>query len=209
MTAKAPQCNGLCLRASDVLEPEDMHNFNGNPVARAHRTCPLHGDPETLMQELLVEVERLRDAEAGVGMAIAKYSAAKERAEKAERDRDEAQRHRDQAENRAGLYREQVRSEHDRAEQAKRERDDALAEVARLTGIMQHLPDVHATLKVFGESEPVCADWCYACRLARAEQAIKERDELRALVHQRSADHEAMGRYRAYMARIQTPWRRP
>lgn len=45
------RCNGMCLRASDVLE--DLSNVVGNPVARAHRMCPVHGDPEEVVQEAL------------------------------------------------------------------------------------------------------------------------------------------------------------
>lgn len=59
-----PQCNGTCLRASDVIEEP----VGGNPVARAHRSCPLHGDPEQVAWELsaaLTEAEaaneRLRE----------------------------------------------------------------------------------------------------------------------------------------------------
>lgn len=65
LQAEVPQCNGLCLRASDVLD--DLSRVVGNPVARAHRSCPLHGDLENVAQELdaalrsvEAEVERLR-----------------------------------------------------------------------------------------------------------------------------------------------------
>ncbi len=50
LRADLAQCNGLCLRASDVLD--DMSRVNGNPVARAHRSCPLHGDLEAAAWEL-------------------------------------------------------------------------------------------------------------------------------------------------------------
>jgi len=50
LRSQLPQCNGLCLRASDVLD--DMSRVVGNPVARAHRSCPLHGDLEAAAREL-------------------------------------------------------------------------------------------------------------------------------------------------------------
>lgn len=45
-----PQCNGKCLRATDVLD--DLSRVVGNPVARVHRSCPKHGDPEAVAWEL-------------------------------------------------------------------------------------------------------------------------------------------------------------
>lgn len=50
LRSQLPQCNGLCLRASDVLD--DLSRVVGNPVARAHRSCPLHGDLEAAAREL-------------------------------------------------------------------------------------------------------------------------------------------------------------
>lgn len=44
--AKIPTCNGMCLTAADVGVP-----VAGNPVARAHRSCPLHGDLEAVAWE--------------------------------------------------------------------------------------------------------------------------------------------------------------
>lgn len=89
---------------------------------------------------------------------------------------------------------------HERADQAE-------AEIARLQELMERMPDVHIQLKVLGETGPVtCADWCPACR---TKQLTDELNELRALVRQLSADNESMNRYRAYMDRIPTPWRRP
>lgn len=60
--AELPKCNGMCLRASDVLD--DLSHVVGNPVARAHRSCPKHGDLEDVAKELdaaLIEAETDRD----------------------------------------------------------------------------------------------------------------------------------------------------
>lgn len=56
LQAEAPQCNGKCLRASDVLD--DLNRVIGNPVARAHRSCPLHGDLATVAEELNVALSQ-------------------------------------------------------------------------------------------------------------------------------------------------------
>lgn len=60
--AQMPKCNGMCLRASDVLD--DLSRVVGNPVARAHRSCPKHGDLEAVARELdaaLTEAETERN----------------------------------------------------------------------------------------------------------------------------------------------------
>lgn len=72
LRAQLPQCNGLCLRASDVLD--DLGNVVGDPVARAHRSCPLHGDLEVVAWEL----------DAALNKAEAEREALRERAERAE-----------------------------------------------------------------------------------------------------------------------------
>lgn len=64
--AQLPQCNGRCLRTSDVLGPEDLGSTRivGDPIARAHRSCPLHGDLEAVAWELdaaLTKAENERD----------------------------------------------------------------------------------------------------------------------------------------------------
>jgi hypothetical protein len=62
LRSQLPQCNGLCLNASDVLD--DLSRVVGNPVARAHRSCPLHGDLEAAAWELdaaLTRAESERD----------------------------------------------------------------------------------------------------------------------------------------------------
>lgn len=64
LRAQLPECNGLCLRASDVLF--DMSNVNGNPVARAHRSCPLHGDLEGVARELSAALTAAEEAVEGV-----------------------------------------------------------------------------------------------------------------------------------------------
>lgn len=64
--AALPKCNGMCLKASDVLDEDARFNVVGDPVARAHRSCPLHGDPEKVAWELdaaLKQAEAERDAE--------------------------------------------------------------------------------------------------------------------------------------------------
>jgi hypothetical protein len=62
-----------------------------------------------------------------------------------------------------------------RAEEAERQRDTAHR-------MMERFPDVHMRFGVVGVVEPedaACADWCYACRLNRAE---RQRDEALAAV---------------------------
>lgn len=72
LRAQIPQCNGICLHVSDVLD--DMSNVVGNPVARAHRSCPLHGDLEQVAWELdaalTKAVERAETAENSIAHAL-------------------------------------------------------------------------------------------------------------------------------------------
>lgn len=59
LQAELPKCNGMCLHASDVGVSVD-----GDPVAYEHRSCPEHGDLETVAQELnaaLTTAEAERD----------------------------------------------------------------------------------------------------------------------------------------------------
>lgn len=60
LRAQVPTCNGLCLKASDVLD--DMSNVVGNPIAREHRSCPLHGDLEAAAWELDAALDKATSA---------------------------------------------------------------------------------------------------------------------------------------------------
>lgn len=56
-----------------------------------------------------------------------------------------------------------------RAEEAEKQRDAAHR-------MLERIPDVHMRFGVVGVVEPedaACADWCYACRLERAETAVQ------------------------------------
>lgn len=68
--AALPQCNGICLRASDVLD--DLSRVVGNPVARAHRSCPRHGDLEAAAWELEAALSKAEATIARVRAAIAR-----------------------------------------------------------------------------------------------------------------------------------------
>lgn len=68
--AALPQCNGICLRASDVLD--DLSRVVGNPVARAHRSCPRHGDLEAAAWELDAALSKAEAIIARVRAAIAR-----------------------------------------------------------------------------------------------------------------------------------------
>lgn len=78
LRAEVPQCNGKCLRASDVLD--DLSGVVGNPVARAHRSCPRHGDLATVAEELdaalsqaQAEAEKLRTEISDAADALSDY----------------------------------------------------------------------------------------------------------------------------------------
>ncbi|MCP9947218.1 hypothetical protein [Actinomadura madurae] len=58
---------------------------------------------------------------------------------------------------------------HARVEETERQRDAA-------HGMLERIPDVHMKFGIVGVVEPedaACADWCFACRLERAEAAVR------------------------------------
>lgn len=68
LRSELPKCNGMCLTAADVGVP-----VAGNPVARAHRSCPEHGDLEAVAWELdaaLTEAEADRDRAREITVAL-------------------------------------------------------------------------------------------------------------------------------------------
>lgn len=62
LRALVPQCNGRCLKASDVLGPEDVREGqieDWSAIARPHRSCPLHGDLEICAWEMEAKIREL------------------------------------------------------------------------------------------------------------------------------------------------------